>query len=576
MKIGNKIFLTAVTCVSLFFGSCETTDLDQLEDPSGVPASLLDPNFAFNYVQLQLPNFVHTANNFTQRVTRQMAMTGGNTYENAFEPVNFDNNWGTAYNILQTVKIMEPKATQNRQFYALGAAKVIRCYVLASMVDMYGNIPYSEALLGNENLNPRFDNSADVYKGVLTELDAAIAMLSETSINSTDIQDLYYGGTGNWITLAKTIKLKMYCTARLAGADLGVDIPTAISGIISGGDYIDTKDEDFAFQYGNNRNNPNSRHPVYNDQYELGGGAYIGNYMAWAMTTEKVSLNANFNVLSGPRTMSDPRVSMYFFKQDADPQNEDAFTLPNRTRPDHYNNTQYNSFYDGTTRTPFKVSNWTSGALPQYGFWGRDHGDNSGIPPDNDKRSVVGVYPAGGAYGNASSVQTSGRAGALGAGIMPIIMSSYVHFLKAEAILTLGISGDARTEFETGIRQSMDKAINLVPDYPVAAEKALLTAKIDPYVTIMLAQYDSFDNTKKLELIMKEYYIAAWGNGLEPYNNYRRTGYPSNFQPTLEPTSGVFFSTALYPSSSVVNNTNAPANLRTKKVFWDKANLTLN
>jgi hypothetical protein len=78
-----------------------------------------------------------------------------------------------------------------------------------------------------------------------------------------------------------------------------------------------------------------------------------------------------------------------------------------------------------------------------------------------------------------------------------------------------------------------------------------------------------------LELIIKEYFIASWGNGIEPYNNYRRTGYPSNFQPTLEIASGVFYSTALYPSSSTVNNTNAPNNVRTRKVFWDKANVVL-
>jgi hypothetical protein len=76
-------------------------------------------------------------------------------------------------------------------------------------------------------------------------------------------------------------------------------------------------------------------------------------------------------------------------------------------------------------------------------------------------------------------------------------------------------------------------------------------------------------------MIMKEYFIASWGNGIEPYNNYRRTGFPSNFQPTLEPVSGAYFSTALYPLTSQQNNPNTPGNTRLKKVFWDKANLNL-
>lgn len=580
MKINKKILLTVFTATTLFFSSCETTDLDQLEDPSGVPSNLLDPVFAFNYVQLQLPKFVHSANGFTEEVTRHMAMTGGNTYENAYEPINFDTNWSQAYNLLQTVKVMEPRAMQNKEYYALGAAKVIRCYVLVSLADMYGDIPMSEALLGNDNLTPKFDSSALVYKNVLAELDAAIALLQQPNASGSRIQDLYYAGQNSWITLAKTIKLKMYCSARLAGTDIGVsDIGAAISGVINDGDYIDTPAEDFAFKYGNSRANPNTRHPIYNDQYELGGGAYLSNYLPWAMTTEKVAIDAGFNSLNGPRSMKDPRVSLYFFKQDPDPQGEDQFTLPNRIRPDHYNNSEYNSFYDGTTRTPFKVSNWTGGSLIQYGFWGRDHGDNSGIPPDADKRSVVGIYPAGGAYGSAGSVQNSGRDGGKGAGIMPMILSSYVHFMKAEAILTLGIAGDARAELNLGMKESMEKAINLFDVGVIAkytqVEKDALTAKVDPYLAFMLSQYDAADNTKKLEIIIKEYYIASFGNGFEPYNAYRRTGYPKNFQPTLEPGSGLFYSTALYPSASVVNNPSAPANVRTKKVFWDKANVVL-
>jgi hypothetical protein len=71
--------------------------------------------------------------------------------------------------------------------------------------------------------------------------------------------------------------------------------------------------------------------------------------------------------------------------------------------------------------------------------------------------------------------------------------------------------------------------------------------------------------------VTREYYIASWGNGIEPYNNYRRTGFPSNFQPTLQPSPGPFFSTAYYSASSVNNNPNVPNNVRTRKVFWDKA-----
>lgn len=578
MKINNKFFKLFFVAALISVSGCETIDLDQTENPSAVSQNLLDPVLAFNYVQLQLPDFVNSANGFTQEVTRQMAMTGGNTYDNAFAPINFNGNWSSGYNILLAVQQMEPKALATQQYYALGASKVIRAYVLMTMVDMYGDIPYSQALQVNGNLTPAFDSSASVYTGVLNELDAAIAMLGQNS-TGTAPTDLYYSNKDNWVTLAKTLKLKMYTTARLAGSDIGVaDIGAAINAIVLAGDYIDNKSEDFAFRYGNQRFNPNTRHPLYNDQYELGGGAYIGNYMMWSMTTEK---GFPVGLTPGASTLTDPRINFYFYKQDADPSNDDAFTLPKKPRPDHYNSVDYDSFYIPLKHTPFIVSNWTGEAsIPTNGFWGRDHGDNSGIPPDNDKRTVAGIYPIGGAYGNPGSVQTSGNKGALGAGIMPILLSSYVHFMLAEDILTAGVTGNARTEFKTGMEQSIDKVINFnVTSSAYIGTQPTMTALVSQqtaYVNFELAKYDALASTAgKLELIIKEYYIAAWGNGIEPYNNYRRTGYPSNFQPTLEPLSGVFFYTALYPGSAAVNNPNTPANVRTRKVFWDKANITL-
>ncbi|NHM05618.1 SusD/RagB family nutrient-binding outer membrane lipoprotein [Flavobacterium sp. CYK-4] len=586
----NNILKWSLCALVFAFAGCETMDLDQLESPSQPSVNLLDPVYAFNYVQLQLPDFVDSANSFTQRVTRQMAMTSGNTYDNAFAPVNSNTNWNIGYNLLNAVKVMEPKAITNREFYALGASKVIRVYVLMTLVDMYGDIPYSEALMGNANLTPHFDKGEDVYKGLLLELDEAIAVLGQTNNSKSAIQDLYYSSQASWITLANTLKLKMYCNARLAGDDLGVNISSKINEILVANNYIDQQSEDFAFKYGNSRFTPNTRHPLYNDQYEAGGGAYIANYMLWAMTTEKKFdlLVGSNGVVTDANLTYDPRIPFYFCKQVVDPSGLDSFTLPRRTRPDHYNNEEYFSFYFPTgaddIRTPYLVSNWVGQTgMPGNGYLGRDHGDASGIPPDADKRTVAGIYPIGGAYGLSSSVQSGGDKGALGAGIMPMILSSYVHFMLAEVALELpasvaGTSLTAAGELEAGIRESIKKTVNLIPDYPYAAgaepNPATLTSHENKYVTFVLNKYNNAA-TNKLELIIKEYFLAAWGNGIEPYNAYRRTGYPSNLQPTLEPASGDFYYTAYYASDSAVNNPNTPTNVRTRRVFWDKAGLTL-
>ena len=38
------------------------------------------------------------------------------------------------------------------------------------------------------------------------------------------------------------------------------------------------------------------------------------------------------------------------------------------------------------------------------GYWGRDHGNDEGTPPDNFTRTASGVYPAGGSFDGSEDV----------------------------------------------------------------------------------------------------------------------------------------------------------------------------
>ena len=55
----NNILKWSLFMLVFTFISCETIDLDQVENPSQPSVDLLDPVYAFNYVQLQLPDFVN-------------------------------------------------------------------------------------------------------------------------------------------------------------------------------------------------------------------------------------------------------------------------------------------------------------------------------------------------------------------------------------------------------------------------------------------------------------------------------------------------------------------------------------
>ena len=97
---------------------------------------------------------------------------------------------------------------------------------------------------------------------------------------------------------------------------------------------------------------------------------------------------------------------------------------------------------------------------------------------------------------------------------------------------------------------------------------AATSADISDYIARVLAEYDAASgNDAKLAIVIREWYIASWGNGIEPYNMYRRTGYPT-LQTGVVPV-GVFPRSFRYPESEVNTNPNVDQTTADNQVFWD-------
>jgi hypothetical protein len=213
------------------------------------------------------------------------------------------------------------------------------------------------------------------------------------------------------------------------------------------------------------------------------------------------------------------------------------------------------------------------------GYLGRDHGDNSGGPPDGSYRTAFGVYPAGGQFDADQAEEVALGIGGQGSGINPIWLSSFTSFLEAEAANTLGITtqGVAKTLLKNGVTTSIAK----VMDFPAllnvtpGAGYVPSSTQVQDYIDKVMSIYDAAGtDDAKLNVIMTEYYLALWGNGVESYNNYRRTGKPANAQiPVADPNPGFFMRSFYYPSVFVNRNSNAPAQKSpgdaVNKVFWD-------
>ncbi|MGG7551751.1 SusD/RagB family nutrient-binding outer membrane lipoprotein [Chryseobacterium arthrosphaerae] len=96
-------------------------------------------------------------------------------------------------------------------------SKIMKAYYMQMLVDLYNDIPYSEAFKGQANKSPKYDKAKDVYKGLLNELNQALVLINQTPQNSTlnlvANEDPIFSATSadmsNWKKMANTVKLKM-------------------------------------------------------------------------------------------------------------------------------------------------------------------------------------------------------------------------------------------------------------------------------------------------------------------------------------------------------------------------------
>jgi len=542
-----KRFIYALTLAAgmVFATSC-TEKLDELlENPNAVNATTASPDFLLNSIQLNYQSLWYGVSDRGARLTRQINQ-GSALYESAYTSGSTNGTWSTAYaNVLADIEFLMPLAQKSNLQRHMGIAKTIKAMVLMDLVDTYGNVPYSAALSA-ANFSPKTDEGATIYAAALKLLDEASAHFTATSSGGTP-NDYFYGRNyTRWNKLVNTLKLRYYLNTRLVNADAS---KSAINALISANALIGIGD-DFVFRFGTTAADPDSRHPKFAGQYTAGGGDYQSTDFMHHLTVEK--------------GFDDPRVRYYLYRQVlTNTTNVDEQECISQIAPPHY-----------------LVGNYPyCNPAGNKGYWGRDHLDPDGIPPDGLKRTAYGVFPAGGRFDNNSGLPVANPAlGNKGAGIHPIMLAAYVDFMLAEAAVTLGTTGTPKTLLLSGIKKHMDYvrafAIAGAEGATISAFEpaATFNAKVTSYINYVGTRYDAAaTNDTKMNVVGREYWLSLYGNGTEAYNLYRRTGKPNRMQPGLESITGSFVRSFLYPNNYMVTNTTAvqKKDLATQ-VFWDK------
>lgn len=547
IKLSLLFFSAMITMLS-----CESIDLDQTGDPNFLRPDQSSPDLFLNSIQVDFANFVELMSWNGGDLVR-LGYLNGRNYQNIanFTPALLDFEWEIAYQannrttvngILADIRAMEPVAVEDELFHHTAMGEFIEAYTIVTLVDFFGDVPYSEAIQGDAEtpiLSPKVDSGASIYDAALTLLDNAIVNFGRSPVLEPQ-NDFYYGGDwDNWIKACNTLKMKIYLQRRLVDANA----LTAFNQIVDAGDYITSRSEDLQFQWGSNDVQPDTRHPRYADNYLSTGGAdYLPN---WLM---------NYMIES-----SDPRQRYYFYRQtnavpgEEIPPNEETISCSLEPTPQHYT--------DG---------GFTFCTLPN-GYWGRDHGQNAGIPPDGFLRTVYGVYPSGGKFDDNSFAGLRLGSGAGGAGITPVLLASWVDFMRAEVAMLGNDFETAKTLMLSGLGKSVSKVVTFGPlDTAANLSLAPTEGQIATHASNVEDKFDTADADGKWDVLAEEYWVALFGNGIDAYNFYRRTGYPTTLQPNLEPTPGNFVRSLNYPAIFANNNSSVqPKPNQSVQVFWD-------
>ena len=132
----------------------------------------------------------------------------------------FETSYGTIFKDLAYVETFEDGTKDYTAFKVI--SNVIKGFQYQYLVDLYGDIPYTEANFRGENRTPAYDDARTIYKDLVDKLTTAASDAVNTPANAVNpgSQDIIFGGDMTlWAKLANTVKLRYLIRLSNAGED---------------------------------------------------------------------------------------------------------------------------------------------------------------------------------------------------------------------------------------------------------------------------------------------------------------------------------------------------------------------
>ncbi len=217
-------YIIAFLLILLVSGGCKKYSDFQTNPnlPSTATPALLLTNICYKIFYVDNTNQAFAARHLTYYER------GNSAVDYSWTSNNFNN-----YDVLRQVMQMDSLAVQNGQLQYLGLTKFFRALLFSQMTEIFGDIPYSQALgAASGNFKPAYDTQEAIYKGLLEELEMANSLLDDGKgkINGDIIYD---GSASNWKKLVNAFRLRLLVHLSKKENNTNLNIKSQFQQIIS-------------------------------------------------------------------------------------------------------------------------------------------------------------------------------------------------------------------------------------------------------------------------------------------------------------------------------------------------------
>ena len=220
------VIITAVSC---------TKNFEKLNTDPNRPKEIT-PGVMLGQLQYRIVNTsMQAGRNFTHELMQvdapRSSTAGGGLHRYIVNPG--DGVWSSFYTYLTDIQDIYAIADRLKENNYKAIALIYKCWAYAIVTDLYGDIPYSQAIKAAEgNFKASFDKQQDIYTQILKDLDTANAIFDDNKIltyggdlvfNANALTGSKNLGIQKWKKFANSLKLRLLLRISKRNGELNIN-----------------------------------------------------------------------------------------------------------------------------------------------------------------------------------------------------------------------------------------------------------------------------------------------------------------------------------------------------------------